>query len=130
MKTAGKDILGPVYLDSHVSRGYSRNLADGFGIHILEIQQHYLAIHGSQLMNQLQQPFKSHAVFGVALMIGGIGCGLDFFECGKSMEIQPALADDVSGRRVVRDAIDPRPQRTSILETFKASPHGKMNFLG
>src|ERR1039457_6554110 len=92
-KTAGKDVLDPVNLHSHIGGRKPRDLRDGSRGHVLQMRNHNLPVQWFELPDEPGELLQRSLVVDVRLAVPARRSPLDFFETHKT-RVSPALPAD------------------------------------
>lgn len=80
-------------------------------------------------MNQIHQSFESEMMFRFPGVIRCVRRCFKVLEAQETLRFCAPLSNHMRSRRVVRNAVYPRPQRTTVFESVEASPQREMDFL-
>ena len=129
MKSADEDRFDPMDLRSHAACRNAGYLTDRGRIHVFEIQKHELTIERLEALDELEEPLRVQALICIPRVVGLVRSRFELCEAHEISRIRAALPNDVRRGGIVRDAINPRPHRTALLEFVEAAPERDVNLL-
>ncbi len=129
LKLAGQQVLDAVNFGSNISGGESGDLANGGGVQSFQIRKDHVTVERLEVLNQSQQAIEILIAVRSLLPSADIWKALQFFQVDQDLRGRAALVRHVRRGDVMGDAIDPRANRTSAVESCETAPERHVNVL-